>query len=69
MENLKKRLQKGETVQFSNQKEDHVTIWFSKRTSRFDLFLNGICVTSTKGFTPIVNKMEKIGGLEETVEM
>jgi len=56
---IKKRVQNGETVNFSNDR-DIVHIWFSERSKDFCLMLNSKVIKATKTFKPVENKFNSI---------
>ena len=63
----KKRVLNGESIEFFNDENDVVMIWFSKVSQRFCLELNCKIIKSTKTFKPISDKFDSLGILIENI--
>tara|TARA_R100001510_G_C7486206_1_gene95997 strand:+ start:223 stop:432 length:210 start_codon:yes stop_codon:yes gene_type:complete len=62
MKNLKQELLNGEFIEFTNDNEDLISIWFQKRSNQFCLELNSELIKCTKTLKPIINKVEVLLG-------
>ena len=58
MKNLKQQLLEGETLEFTNYKDDLISVWFQDVTKNFCLELNCKVVKATKTFKPIQEKLD-----------
>tara|TARA_R100000655_G_scaffold23986_1_gene48169 strand:- start:699 stop:905 length:207 start_codon:yes stop_codon:yes gene_type:complete len=58
MRNLKQQLLQGETLEFTNHKDDLINVWFQDVTNNFCLELNCKVIKATKTFKPIKDKLE-----------
>lgn len=58
MKNLKQQLLEGETLEFTNHKDDLINVWFQDVTNNFCLELNCKVVKATKTFKTIQEKLD-----------
>lgn len=59
MENLRSELTKGNTIEFSNER-DLVLVWFSKTTQCFCIQLNAVVIESFKTFKVFDLKLQAL---------
>jgi hypothetical protein len=68
MKNLKQRLiNNNEFINFINDRDDDICLWFNNRTNNFCLELNAELIKATKTFKPIEDKLNNLGCLEELI--
>ena len=63
---MKELLLRGETLEFTNDKEDSILVWFSKKSKNFCLELNAKVIKSTNTFKPIEKRLM---GFRELIEV
>jgi len=54
---IKKQLLNGEPLQFNNDNEDLINVWFQPKTNNFCLELNARVIKATKTLKPIIHKL------------
>lgn len=55
-------------IEFKNESEDLIAVWFQKKTQRFCLELNAKIILATKTFKPVENKLKELEATEIEVE-
>jgi hypothetical protein len=54
---MKDKLKNGETLEFTNERDDLILVWFNSKWSTFCLELNAKVIKATKTFKPVEDKL------------
>lgn len=57
---MKTKLLNGETLEFTNENQDEILVWFNAKWNTFNLMLNAKVIKATKTFKPIETKLKDL---------
>ena len=57
---MKTKLLNGETLEFTNENQDEILVWFNTKWNTFNLMLNAKVIKATKTLKPVETKLKDL---------